>query len=87
MEYAIFGIIVPLLVAALLISTVYTLVRIVLDLFKINFVVFRLGLFFLIYYYVGEYVFNILERNIMENISDIIKFIYMPVHFFIGLIN
>ena len=72
-------IVVPLILAGILITVVFSVVRAVLDVFHLNFYLFKLAGFFVVYYFVGEYAYNFLIQNVSENPYSLVKFIYMPV--------
>lgn len=85
MEYLIFNVIVPLVVAGILMSIVFTIVRIILDIFHIGFYATKMVGFFAVYYFVGPYVYNILGKYISGGFPFLVKFLYMPIQVILSI--
>jgi hypothetical protein len=87
MEYLIVDVFIPLVIAIVLITTVFTVVRIILDIFHIGIYVIRILCFFIAYYFVGEYVFNIVQKYIAGDMPDFVRLVYMPVQVILNYLN
>lgn len=79
MQYMIFSIIIPLVLAGIVITILFTIIRMILDLLHLNFYITRIIAFFVAYYYVGAYAFRFLEKNVTSDLNIYIRFIYMPI--------
>lgn len=87
MEQILLGTIIPLIVIAILIVTIYTLTVMLLDLFRINFSVFKILVFLVLYYFAGEYVFNLLQNSFDIELNPLVEYVYMPIHIILEALN
>lgn len=81
------NLIIPMVLGIVLISIVYMLVRMLLDIFRINLGIVKLILFFGAYYYIGAFVLTFLEKNMIKETLDIIRIIYTPIQYLISLFS
>jgi uncharacterized membrane protein required for colicin V production len=81
------NIVLPFIVAAILISVVFTFVRIILDAFGLTFKLFRIAGFFALYYFVGEYILKLLEENVFTNMNEYVRWLYIPIQTIISFLN
>lgn len=78
------NIVLPLLTGALLITVVYTLVRMILDAFGLSFLILKILLFLGVYYFVGPYVLELLENGPFPNIDPVVRLIFIPIQTILG---
>lgn len=83
--YLIKDIVIPLLVAGFSLAFISYVVLFVLRLFSINFGLFKFILVMLIWYFVGPVIYEILLNNVIINVNEIIKIIYMPIQSIINI--
>jgi hypothetical protein len=69
----------PFVVALILISVVFTFVKIILDMFKLTFGIIRVVGFVAVYYFVGQYVLTLLEESVFTNMNEYVRMLYIPV--------
>ena len=69
----------PFVVALILISIVFTFVKIILDMFKLTFGIIRVVGFVAVYYFVGQYVLTLLEESVFTNMNEYVRMLYIPV--------
>ncbi|MDD4027535.1 MAG: hypothetical protein PHN54_00480 [Bacilli bacterium] len=72
------NLLIPIIVAVILIPLLYSVIRMILDIFGINIKILTIILFLVAYYFVGEIVLNILAEYIMKDTLNIIEWIYIP---------
>lgn len=83
--YLIKDIVIPLLVAGFSLAFISYVVLFVLRLFSINFGLFKFILVMFIWYFVGPVIYEILLNNVIINVNEIIKIIYMPIQSIINI--
>lgn len=70
---------IPLVLVALLIGGLNYLILALLRFIRLDFALFKIVIFFIVWYFVGPIIYNILLENVIVNENEIIRFLYMPV--------
>lgn len=78
---------IPLVLVALLIGGLNYLILALLRFIRLDFALFKIAIFFIVWYFVGPIIYNILLENIIVNENEIIRFLYMPVQIIMGLLG
>ena len=78
---------IPLVLVALLIGGLNYLILALLWFIRLDFALFKIVIFFIIWYFVGPIIYNILLENVIVNENEIIRFLYMPVQIIMGLLG
>ena len=78
---------IPLVLVALLIGGLNYLILALLRVIRLDFSLFKIVIFFIIWYFVGPIIYNILLENVIVNENEIIRFLYMPVQIIMGLLG
>lgn len=78
---------IPLVLVALLIGGLNYLILALLRFIRLDFALFKIVIFFIVWYFVGPIIYNILLENVIVNENEIIRFLYMPVQIIIGLLG
>jgi len=78
---------IPLVLVALLIGGLNYLILALLRFIRLDFALFKIVIFFIIWYFVGPIIYNILLENVIVNENEIIRFLYMPVQIIMGLLG
>ena len=87
MEHLIVSIVVPLIIAVILITAVFTIIRIILDIFHIGLYSVRILCFFLAYFFVGAFAFEIVQKYVSNDIPDFVRLVYMPIQIILNYFN
>ena len=77
----------PLAIALIVISIVFRLVSMLLEIIKLDMVPVRLLAFLAAYYFVGPYLLELVEGPIFPYIHPIARFFYIPVQTIIELFS
>jgi hypothetical protein len=77
----------PLAIALIVISIVFRLVSMLLELIKLDMVPIRLIAFLGAYYFVGPYLLGLVEGPVFPYINPIARFFYIPVQTIIEMFN
>ena len=78
---------IPLVLVALLIGGLNYLILALLRFIRLDFALFKIVIFFIVWYFVGPIIYNILLENVIVNENEIIRFLYMPVQIIMGLLG
>lgn len=78
---------VPLIVAAIIVGIISTLINVILRIFHLDISLIKVIAFFLVWYFVGPFIYNFLVINVIRNQNEIISFIYTPVQTIMALLN
>ena len=78
---------IPLVLVALLIGGLNYLILALLRFIRLDFALFKIVIFFIVWYFVGPIIYNILLENVIGNENEIIRFLYMPVQIIMGLLG
>lgn len=78
---------IPLVLVALLIGGLNYLILALLRFIRLDFALFKIVIFFIVRYFVGPIIYNILLENVIVNENEIIRFLYMPVQIIMGLLG
>ena len=78
---------IPLVLVALLIGGLNYLILALLRFIRLDFALFKIVIFFIVWYFVGPIIYNILLQNVIVNENEIIRFLYMPVQIIMGLLG
>lgn len=76
-----------LVLVALLIGGLNYLILALLRFIRLDFALFKIVIFFIVWYFVGPIIYNILLENVIVNENEIIRFLYMPVQIIMGLLG
>jgi hypothetical protein len=87
MEYIIVNVFVPIVIAIILITTIFTIIRIILDIFHISMYLVRIICFFIAYYFIGEYALGLIQKYIASDVPDFIVWIYTPIQVLLNFFN
>jgi len=77
----------PLAIALVVISIVFRLVSMLLELIKLDMAPIRLVAFLVVYYFVGPYLLGLVEGPIFPYIHPVARFFYIPVQTIIEMFN
>ena len=78
---------IPLVLVALLIGGLNYLILALLRFIRLDFALFKIVIFFIVWYFVGPIIYNILLENVIVNENEIIRFLYMPVQIIMWLLG
>lgn len=78
---------IPLVLVALLIGGLNYLILALLRFIRLDFALFKIAIFLIVWYFVGPIIYNILLENVIVNENEIIRFLYMPVQIIMGLLG
>lgn len=78
---------IPLVLVALLIGGLNYLILALLRFIRLDFALFKIVIFFIVWYFVGPIIYNILLENVIVNENEIIRFLYMPVQIIMRLLG
>ena len=78
---------IPLVLVALLIGGLNYLILALLRFIRLDFALFKIVIFFIVWYFVGPIIYNILLENVIVNENEIIRLLYMPVQIIMGLLG
>ena len=78
---------IPLVLVALLIGGLNYLILALLRFIRLDFALFKIVIFFIVWYFVVPIIYNILLENVIVNENEIIRFLYMPVQIIMGLLG
>lgn len=71
--------VVPLLIAGIAVGIISYLLNVILRAIGLDVSIIKLGLFFLVWYFVGPIIYEFLLSNLITHQNEIMRFIYEPV--------
>ena len=81
------NILLPIIIGLIVISIVFKLVSMLLELIKLDYVPNRILVFLVAYYFVGPYILSMVEGSLFSNMHPFAIFFYEPVQYIIGLFS
>ncbi len=79
------NILIPIIGALVLIPLIYSIVRMILDIFGINIRIITFVLFLVAYYFAGDFVLELLQDYVMNETFKFVEIIYTPIQYIISL--